>query len=294
MLDVSQASSLLQSLGVNATTANQAATRTVQAANSYALNFLQELHDALAAVSSSATPSTAAPLPSSSTTPSTADLAPSTGASDTIPPTRSPVEDSADATTKPPFGSLEEFRQWEKGLGNTFAPGYRAPDYIRPIALAMQGGDQDAFKRYVYFKNNPQYAHDYEAIRSGQLSKFPTDGTSLIKTDLSKLPKEVADYYRKNPATLRAVEGFAMDPTLYKMRLDGDTQGTGDPSWLMTHRWTPDGVVESNNGYLSTLTPFIGMDGKGADNYRLATYSNGLLVDVDGQRYDPVTGQAQA
>lgn len=294
MLDVSQASSLLQSLGVNATTANQAAARTVEAANSYALNFLQELHDALAAVSSDASPSATAASPSSPTIPSTVDLAQSTGNLNADTTAQDATEGDQDAGTTPPFSSFEEFRQWERGLGKTLAPDYRAPDYLRLIALARQGGEQDAFKRYVFFKNNPQYAHDYEAICDGQLSKFPTDGSSLIKTDLSKLPAEVADYYRKNPATLRAVEGFAMDPTLYKMRMDGDIQGMGDPSWLMTHSWTPDGIVESNNGYLSTLTPFIGMDGKGADNYRLATYSDGLLVDVDGQRYDPITGQAQA
>lgn len=299
MLDVSQTSSLLQSLGINTSTADLAAQRTVQAANTYALNFLKELHDALEAVTAS-TASANATTPSIAITnngPSTVSLAsPSTPSSGTAAAVQQTVPSSNDpaTTTQPPFGNFDEFRQWEQSLGNTFAPGYRPPDYLHVIGLALQGGDQDAFKRYVFFKDNPQYAYDYQAIRSGELSKFPTDGSTLIKTDLSQLQPEVADFYKKNPASLRAVEGFCMDPALYKMRLDGDTQGMDDPSWLMTHRWTTNGIIQSNNSYDSTLKPFIGLDGKGADNYKLATYSNGLLVDIDGHTYDPVTGEAKA
>lgn len=298
MLDVSKTTSLLQSLGVNASTANQAAQRTVQAANTYALSFLQELHDALQAVSGNAT---SVSTPTSTSTPanagasvtlSTVDLDRSTATQGTTTTTDTTAQaPSSDA--KPPFDNLEEFREWEKGLGKApLAPGYQAPDYLRFISLAMQGGDQDAFKRYVFFKNNPQYAQDYEAIRNGQLSKFPTDGSTVIRTDLSKLPTDVADYYRKNPAALRAAEGFSMDPTLYKMQMDGTLERNSDPSWLMTHQWTPNGIVERDHSAGSNPR-FIGLDGKGADNYKLATYENGLLVDIDGRRYDPVTGTEQ-
>jgi hypothetical protein len=66
----------------------------------------------------------------------------------------------------------------------------------------FEGGDEGAFKRYMFFKNNPQYAVDYESIRSGNLSKYPTDGSSLVKTDLSTMDASTASYYKKNVGNL--------------------------------------------------------------------------------------------
>ncbi len=288
MLNVSQATSMLQSLGVSNSMATKAAERVSQSSSDGdALNFLKELQHTLKELSSAT--AQASSMGSTSTTkpaslPSTVSLAKDDKA-------------ATDAnTTKAPFGSFEEFREWEKGLGSSFAQDYKAPDYIRLIRLSLEGGDSDAFKRYTFFKNNPQYAVDYESIRNGNLSKFPTDGSTLVKSDLSKMNSETAAFYKKNPDQLLAAEGFSMDPTLLKNRMEGDTAGIGDPDWLTQHRWTADGVVANNNRVTYAQSAFIGLDGKGADNYRLAKYDSatGMLIDLDGQAYDPITGQAAA
>lgn len=285
MLNVTQVSSLLQSLGVASSVANKAAERTVQAAEKDANSFLKELQQTLESMStqesktaSTATAASASPIDQSSATATHSD------------------EKTSTTITKAPFASFDEFRQWEKGLGDTFAPDYKAPDYIKIISLSLSGGDNDAFKRYVFFKNNPQYAEDYESIRNGNLSKFPTDGTTLVKSDLSKMDKGSAEYYKKNPKQLLAAEGFSMDPTLLKKRMDGNTEGISDPDWLANHRWTSDGVVASDNRVLYAQSAFIGLDGTGVNNYRLAKYNTvtGMLVDLDGRSYNPITGEPQA
>ncbi len=283
MLDVSQVSSLLQSLGVNPSVASKAVERTASKAGTDAQAFLKELQKSLQELSpASADKTTAAQTANAATTP--------TAASDTA------ADQQSTTTAKAPFGSFEEFKAWEKGLGSTFASDYQPPDYIRMISLALTGGDADAFKRYVFFKNNPQYAVDYESIRSGNLSKFPTDSSTLVKSDLSAMDETTAAYYKKNPSQLLAAEGFNMDPTLLKKRMEGDTQGMGDPDWLTSHRWTANGVVESNNRVLYAQADYIGLDGKGAGTYRLAKYdtATGNILDLDGRLYDPITGEAQA
>ena len=283
MLDVSQVSSLLQSLGVNPSVASKAVERTASKAGTDAQAFLKELQKSLQDLSSASADKTATTQTASAATTSTA-------ASGTT------TDKQSTTTTKAPFGSFEEFKTWEKGLGDTFASDYQPPDYIRMIALPLSGGDADAFKRYVFFKNNPQYAVDYESIRNGNLSKFPTDGSTLVKSDLSAMDEKTAAYYKKNPSQLLAAEGFNMDPTLLKKRMEGDTQGMGDPDWLTSHRWTANGVVESNNRVLYAQADYIGLDGKGAGTYRLAKYdtATGNILDLDGRLYDPITGEAQA
>lgn len=287
MLNVSQATSMLQSLGVSSSVATKAVERMSQSgSDGDALTFLKELQHTLKELS---TPAQMSSVENTSTTtqasqPSTVSLA---------------KEDKASAstsTTKAPFNNFEEFREWEKGLGSTFAEDYKAPDYINMIRLSLEGGDSDAFKRYMFFKNNPQYAVDYESIRNGNLSKFPTDGSTLVKSDLSKMDSATADYYRKNPSQLLAAEGFSMDPTLLKQRMEGDTEGIADTEWLTQHRWTSDGVVANNNRVTYAQSAFIGLDGKGTDNYRLAKYDNatGMIIDLDGRAYNPTTGEAVA
>lgn len=284
MLDVSQATSLLQSLGVSSSVANKAVERSAQSAGTDAQAFLKILQKNLTELTASTPPSAttaAAPSPMPTT------------ASSANPTENTTAAHAAASTVKAPFANFQEFKEWEKGLGGTFAKDYKAPDYVKTIALALSGGESDAFKRYMFFKNNPQYAVDYESIRNGNLSKFPTDGSTLIKSDLSKMDTETAAYYRKNPSQLRSAEGFHMDPTLLKKRMEGNTEGMSDPEWLSNHRWTATGVIESNNRTMYAQATFIGLDGKGADNYRLAKYdaATGRIIDFDGRSYDPITGE---
>lgn len=284
MLDVSQATSLLQSLGISSSVANKAVERSAQSAGTDAQAFLKILQQNLKELTAS-TPSSA----SAGAVPSQL----STGTSSASQAENATNAAATASTVKAPFGNFQEFKEWEKGLGDTFAKDYKAPDYVKTIALTLSGGDSDAFKRYMFFKNNPQYAVDYESIRDGNLSKFPTDGSTLIKSDLSKMDTETAVYYRKDPSQLRAAEGFNMDPTLLKKRMEGDTQGGNDPEWLTNHKWTATGVIESNNRTMYAQASFIGLDSKGADNYRLAKYDNatGRIIDFDGRSYDPITGE---
>ena len=292
MLDISQATSFLQSLGVKGSTASKAAE---QAANSGSVtdpvNFLKQLQASLEELSSAASASaSAAVVPDPQ----------ATSASTVYKSTQQTfaAEPSA-AADKLPFKDLEEFRVWEKGLGSTFAPDYQSPDYLNMMGLARNGGDQEAFGRYAFFKNNPQFAADYEAIHSGALSTFPTDGSTLIKSDLSNMPEETASYYKENPTALRMAEGFSMDPTLYKMQLAGKLDipyGTNTTEWLAQNQWTSDGVVSNNNRLTLAQAEYRGLDGNGADTYRLAKNDpvTGLMVDLDGKTYDPLTGQLSA
>lgn len=283
MIDISKATSLLQSLAADRTAATKTTDRAGVNSGTDAKAFVNKLQQNLQETSQ---PSAQKIPTSHSTKPlPTADLN-----------VNNKCTCESGVNNKLLFGNFEEFQKWEKGLGGTFANDYKPPDYIRMISLSLSGGDSEAFKRYVFFKNNPQYAADYESIRNGNLSKFPTDGSTLVKTDLSKIDAETAEYYRKNPNQLLAAEGFSMDPTLLKKRMDGDSTGITDPDWLMQHRWTRDGAVASNNRLLYAQSAFIGLDGKGAENYRLAKYdsASGLIVDLDGRKYDPNSGKAAA
>ncbi len=279
MLDISQASSLLQSLGVSSAIANKAVERSAQSAGADAQSFLRLLQTNLMELGA-AKANTARP-----------DL--QTKTSSTTQAESATATKATAAAVAAPFNNFQEFKEWEKGLGDTFAKDYKAPDYIKMIALSLSGGDSDAFKRYTFFKNNPQYAVDYESIRNGNLSKFPTDGSTLVKSDLSKMDTETAAYYKKNPSQLLAAEGFNMDPTLLKKRMEGDATGISDPNWLTNHKWTATGTIESNNRTMYAQATFIGLDGKGADNYRLAKYdtATGHIIDLDGRTYDPITGE---
>lgn len=288
MLDISQVTSLLQSLGVNSSVANKAVQRTAQSSSADAQSFLEKLQQTLNELSASNPPSNASK-------PDEPQSAKSIGAAVQNVVTKTADDTSAvDADIKAPFGDFTEFCAWEKGLGNTFAEGYKAPDYVRVLGLSLWGGEGSEFKRFLFFKNNPQYAIDYESVRSGNLSTFPTDGSTLIKSDLSKMDKDTATFYKKNPSKLLAAEGFNMDPTLLKKRMEGNGEGINDPDWLTNHRWTPEGAVESNNRVFYAQAKFIGLDGKGGENYRLAKYdpATGRIVDLDGRTYDPLTGKA--
>jgi hypothetical protein len=295
MFDISQATNMLTSLGVSSTLAAKAAERTAQKhADADPLTFLKELKTTLEELSAEGSQGTTAgtaatPATVSETKPyqSTAALY-NKGSGTTTP-----------ASAKAPFSNLEEFREWEDGLGDTFADDYEVPDYVRMIAMSLGGGDSEAVGRYMFFKNHPEFAADYESIRSGKLSKFPTDGSTLVKSDLSKMPDKTAAFFKKNPDQLLAAEGFNMDPTLAKMRMGGEVkppEGVNPSEWLMSNKWTPDGIVAQNNRAVFARSAYIGLDGKGADTYRLTTYDSATnsIINYDGIAYDPLTGEAKA
>lgn len=294
MLEISQVANMLQSLGVASTTASKVVERVSTSANDSAndsANFVQQLQASINAFAASPGPAKSANTTDGpATSIVTGTVKPTVATQEVVTPTQTTPE------VKAPFGSFEEFRTWEKGLGNTFAPDYESPDYLQTMGLCRIGGDNEAFGRYVFFKNNPAFAVDYEEIRSGSLSKFPTDGTTLVKSDLSTMPTDVSEYYKKNPAALLMAEGFNMDPTLYKMRLDGSVDvpaNTNATEWLAQNRWTANGIVANNNRLTLAQADYIGLDGSGAGTYKRASFdtATGLLVDLDGKKYDPGTGK---
>jgi hypothetical protein len=289
MIDISQATSLLQSLGVKGPTASRAVEQAA-ASGTDAVNFLKQLQSSLEQLSSPHSgrgTASASAEPQARSTASVFQSAEQAFAAEKCP--------SADTL---PFRNLDEFRTWEKGLSCKFAPDYKAPDYIKMMGLSIQGGDQDAVKRYAIFKNNPQFAADYEAIHSGALSKFPTDGSTLIRSDLSAMPEETAAFYRKNPAALRLAEGLNMDPTLYKMRLDGQLElppGTNSSEWLMANKWTAKGTVANENRLFFAQAEYIGLNGKGAGTYRQGQYdpATGRIIGME-EIYAPTEGKSSA
>jgi len=299
MLDATQATNLLQSLGVSSSMASKAVERTAQnGAAKDPLAFLQELQANLKSLTAAAQRS----QPTSATyAVSTSSSQQSTvGAFQGVEkPLRASPADSNETSVKAPFSNFDEFKSWEKGLGQTFAKDYKAPDYVHVMGLSLGGGDSEAFKRYVFFKNNPKCAVDYEGIRSGKLSTLPTDRSTLIKSDLSKMPAETAAFYRENPDQLLLAEGFSMDPALYKMRKDGEItipDNANATEWLTQNKWTPDGIVANNNRVTFAQADFLGINGDRAGNYHFAKYDSatGFIVDLDGQSYDPTTGEAMA
>lgn len=309
MLDISQAANLLTSMGVSTALATRAAERTAQNhSGADPLTFLKDLRATLEDLSKETPPGTVAAAAGTASSDKTAytsttDLyinnkaaSPATNAASAS-ASASASADKAAATV--PFKTLGEFKQWEKGLGSTFAEDYEPPDYVRLNAMMLSGGDDTVAGRYMFFKNHPEFAADYESIRSGNLSRFPTDGSTLVKSDLSKMPEATAAYYRQNPNALLAAEGFNMDPVLAKMRMAGELEvpaGHSVSDWLMDHKWTPDGIVSENNRVAYANTDFIGLDGTGAGTYRRVRFdtATGDLINYDGRIHDPLTGDAKA
>ncbi len=180
---------------------------------------------------------------------------------------------------KLPFNSYEEYVAWEKNLklNAKFNPNYKVPDYIR-IAL-MDTGPESAYGRYLFMKNNPQYAKDYENIHNGKLSTQTTDGTTIIKSRVENMPPEIAKYYRENPAALLASEGFGTDPVLARMLYTGEIKlpnNINKTEWLRQHAWTPNGIIEQNNPLAYSAAGYRGLNGDG-----------GYLIN----RIDPATGK---
>ncbi|AOG25063.1 hypothetical protein [Acidovorax sp. RAC01] len=303
MLDISQTTNLLTSIGVSGTLAARAAERTARDhPQADPLTFLKELRNTLEQLGD--------PAAAGSPKPTAAAAAQATAykaTTDTFSQNAAQAPRAAAALdTKPagapavaPFSNLEEFRAWEKGLGDTFAADYEPPDYIRVASMVMNGGEDTVVDRYMFFKNHPEFAADYEAIRNGQLSKFPTDGSTLVKSDLTTMSPEIAAYYEEHPEALLAAEGFSMDPTLARQRMTGEIDapfGVNISEWLTENKWTSGGVVAENNRVKYANADYIGMDGKGAGTYKLTRLdpATGNIINFDGRIYDPVTGEPKA
>ena len=159
------------------------------------------------------------------------------------------------------------------GLGTTgnFASDYKQPDWMRTAGADFM---QNREATNAFFNAHPEYAQDWQNITAGGKSSFSTDGSSLIKTDFGSMSPDAASYYAKNPYDLLAAEGFNQDPTLAYMNYHQGPGSIGITSprttnvseYLTNNRWTPNGIVGSNNrlGYANTAF------GAGYDSYRAA------------------------
>lgn len=160
---------------------------------------------------------------------------------------------------------------YSQGAFGTFGADYKQPDWMR---TAGAGFMQDKDATNAFFAANPQYAEDWKNITSGGTSAFGTDGTSLIKSDFGSMSQPAAQHYSQNPYELMAAEGFNQDPTLAYMNYYGgpssigikDARNTSVSEYLTNNRWTPNGIVGSNNRLAYANTAF----GAGADSYRAA------------------------
>lgn len=188
--------------------------------------------------------------------------------------------------------SFDKFKAWYKDVRMNGDPsklmdeGYQVPDWMRFHNGADDDTDKEQFGSYLFFKNNPQYAKDLEQIYATGRSSYATDGSTLVKSDLSKMPKEAQDFYRGNTAALLGAEGFGIDPVLsYQLYthgpqmfgLDGKKQSFTE--WLQTHKWTEQGLVDSNN-----VVAFGMADWKNYNSARWQT-SSGNIIDTDGTIY---------
>lgn len=157
------------------------------------------------------------------------------------------------------------------GANGTFGADYKQPDWMRTAGADFM---QNREATNAFFEKNPQYAQDWQNITSGGTSAFSTDGTSLIKTNFDSMSPQAAQHYAQNPYDLLAAEGFSQDPTLaYMNYYQGpgsigitNPRNTDVSTYLTQNRWTPNGIVGSNNrlGYANTAF------GAGYDSYRAA------------------------
>ncbi|MBL7089528.1 MAG: hypothetical protein ISS20_12010, partial [Acidovorax sp.] len=189
--------------------------------------------------------------------------------------------------------SFDKFEAWFQGL-MTNAPtsllqsdSYKVPDWMRMAGFFGTGAQQDTFGTYLYLKNNPQFAQDLQQIMTTGRSSLPTDGSTLVRSDLSKMPTDAAEFFKSDRNSLLSYESFGLDPVLaYKLYKDGpgqfglDIKRENFTEWLRTHKWTEGGIVESNNT-LDTAKPYNG--------YKLPRWdtSSGNIVDLDGRIYTP-------
>lgn len=190
--------------------------------------------------------------------------------------------------------SFEKFKAWYQGIATNANVGalqstsYQVPDWMRVGGIAQDSTDKELFGSYLYFKNNPQFATDFEQVMTTGRSSLPTDGSTLVRSDLSKMPADVAEYFRGDRNSLLSYEAFGLDPVLaYKLYRDGPQQFGLDikrenfTEWLRTHKWTENGIVAADN-----TVGFANMPYRGYNLPRWDT-TTGNIVDLDGRMYSP-------
>jgi TP901 family phage tail tape measure protein len=191
--------------------------------------------------------------------------------------------------------SFEKFKTWYNGYRYNADPaifdgtkGYKVPDWMRISGLADDATDEEMFGQYLFYKNNPQYAKDFEQVFTTGKTSYTTDGSSLNRFDLSKMPKEVAEYYKNNNAALLMADGFGLDPVLaYQLYYGGPEQFGLDgkkmsfTQWLRDHKWTESGITSNNN-----IVEYAQRNYPGVKLTKWDT-ATGTLVDLDGKIYTP-------
>lgn len=166
--------------------------------------------------------------------------------------------------------AIDYFSQFTPDSPVTLNANYEVPDWLRQ-QLGMFNDGADRVNNF--FNANPQYAQDYQNILNGGVSAYDTSGRSLIKSDINSMSPEAAAFYSKNPNELLAAEGFGWDPTLAYMNYNhgpgsigvNPKNGSVDNA-LRGNRWTPNGMVASNNLANYAATPY----GAGTQSYLAA------------------------
>ncbi len=190
--------------------------------------------------------------------------------------------------------SFEKFKAWYQGLRNNADPNifksedYQVPDWLKLTGTARDGTNQELFGQYQFFKNNGQYAKDFEQLFTTGKTSYATDGSTLVKSDLSKMPKEVADFFKSDRNSLLSYEGLGLDPVLaYQLYQYGpemfglDKKKDNFAEWLRNNKWTEGGIVANNNA-----ASFAGM-GYSGYNLTRRDLSTGNIVGMDGVIYTP-------
>ncbi|MBI3103244.1 MAG: phage tail length tape measure family protein [Burkholderiales bacterium] len=190
------------------------------------------------------------------------------------------------------LSSFDKFKAWYQGYAtnaNTAAmqsSGYKVPDWMR--VSHAPSNDDEMFGTYLFFRNNPQYAADFEQVMTTGRSSMPTDGSTLVRSDLSKMPADAAEFFAHDRNSLLSYEAFGLDPVLaYRLYKDGPGQFGLDgkrenfTEWLRTHKWTEGGIVETDNTLTYANAQYQG--------YKLPRWdtSTGNIVDLDGRIYSP-------
>ena len=207
-------------------------------------------------------------------------------------PTGGPSQGRVSYGADEALGSFEKFKAWYVGLRNTADPnlftdgGYKVPDWMRVSGFADDASDEELFGQYQFFQNNRQYAADFERIYTTGRSSYATDGSTLIKSDLSRMPAEVAEYFRSNNDALLSYEGMGLDPVLaYQLYKYGpekfglDRKQNNFTDWLRKNKWTEGGIVANDNMAEFLSTPYA--------DYRQNRYdpTTGNIVGMDGNLY---------
>ena len=258
MTSISSASSILDNLVSTLSASSAQLKKTTQqtpTANDLTA-FATALQDAAAALTQSAQALSSSTTASSDKVGTAANSTVSTASASTTAGT-STAASATDASS----GSIDYY---DKLVHATLNPNYKAPDYIR-MNFSV-GWDKDELNAFM--NANPQYAADFLNVTSGGLSKYSTDGSSQVKTDMSTLSADDQAYFKSHVAELRVLEGLGLDPALTHHVNMGDVsipQGTDATAYLQSHKLNADGTIVANNNVRAyALAKPVGINGVGS------------------------------